>query len=457
MPLWDSRFKKPLADIALRFSSSIDLDKRLFKEDILGSLAHVEMLVAKRILKKNEGARISKALKEIQKEIERGKLDLSWRKEDIHLAIESRLIEKLGPLGGKLHTARSRNDQVVLDERLYLRSSADSILKAVRTLQRTLVRQAEKNKDVLVPGYTHLQHAQPILLAHHLLAYVSMFQRDYERLVDCRHRVNKSPLGAAALAGTSFPIDRERVARRLGFNGIIENSIDAVSDRDYLIEFISGCAIAMMHLSRLAEELVLWTSQEWGFAEIDDAFTTGSSIMPQKKNPDIAELVRAKTGRVYGDLMNVLTIMKALPLAYNRDMQEDKLPMFDAADTMIGSLRVSTETLSSLKFKKKRFEDQLKKGYSTATEIADYLVRKGVPFRKAHRIVGSIVRECVKKRIGLAELSLKNYRRYSPAFNEDIFEFLDPRLSISQKKSSGSTSPREVAKQIRNWRRILSL
>jgi argininosuccinate lyase len=457
MPLRGSRFKKPLSDIALRFSSSIDLDKRLFKEDILGSLAHVEMLVAEHILKRNEGAWISKALKEIQKEIERGRLDLSWKKEDVHLAIESRLIEKLGPLGGKLHTARSRNDQVALDERLYLRSSVDGILKAIRNLQRTLVRLAEKNKDVLLPGYTHLQHAQPILLAHHLLAYVSMFQRDYERLVDCRHRMNKSPLGAAALAGTSFPIDRQRVARRLGFDGIIENSIDAVSDRDYLIEFISCCAVAMMHLSRLAEELVIWTSQEWSFAEIDDAFTTGSSIMPQKKNPDIAELVRAKTGRVYGDLMNVLTIMKGLPLAYNRDMQEDKPPMFDAADTTMESLRVFSEMLSSLKFKKKRFEDELKKSYSTATEIADYLVRKGVPFREAHRMVGSIVRECLKKGVSLAELPPKQYRRYSHAFNGDIYEFLDPRLSVRQKKSSGSTSPREVARQIRNWRRILSL
>jgi argininosuccinate lyase len=457
MPLWDSRFKKPLADIALRFSSSIDLDKRLFKEDILGSLAHVEMLVTKRVLKRNEGARISKALRVIRKEIERGKLDLSWRKEDIHLAIESRLIEKLGPLGGKLHTARSRNDQVALDERLYLRSSVEDILKAIRILQGTLVRQAEKNKDVIMPGYTHLQHAQPILLAHHLLAYVSMFERDYERFLDSRNRMNKSPLGAAALAGSSFPIDRAQVARRLRFDGIVENSIDAVSDRDYLVEFISCCAIAVMHLSRLAEELVLWTSQEWSFAEIDDTFTTGSSIMPQKKNPDIAELVRAKTGRVYGNLMNVLTMMKGLPLAYNRDMQEDKLPMFDAADTMIGSLRVFAEMLSSLKFKKKRFEDELKKSYSAATEIADYLVRKGVPFREAHRVVGSIVRECVKKGIGLAELPLKNYRRYSSAFNEDIFEFLDPRLSVSQKKSSGSTSPREVARQIRSWRRILYL
>jgi argininosuccinate lyase len=456
MPLWDSRFKKPLADIALGFSSSIDLDKRLFKEDILGSLAHVEMLVAKRILKKDEGARISKALKEIQKEIERGKLDLSWKKEDIHLAIESRLIEKIGPLGGKLHTARSRNDQVGLDERLYLRSSVDKILKAIRNLQKTLVRQAEKNKDIIVPGYTHLQHAQPILLAHHLLAYVPMFHRDYERLVNCRHRIDKSPLGAAALAGTSFPVDRERVARDLGFDGIIENSIDAVSDRDYLIEFISCCAIAMMHLSRLAEELVIWSSQEWGFAQIGDAFTTGSSIMPQKKNPDIAELVRGRTGRVYGDLVNILTVMKGLPLAYNRDMQEDKSPMFDAVDTTMGSLRVFAEMLSSLKFKK-RFEDELKKSYSTATEIADYLVRKGVPFRQAHQVVGSIVRDCEKKGIGLAELPLENYRRYSPAFNEDIFEFLDPRLSVSQKKSSGSTSPREVARQIRNWRRILSL
>jgi len=453
MPLWDSRFKEPLADIALRFSSSIDLDKRLFREDIRGSLAHVEMLVAKRILRREEGRRIARALKEIQKEIERGKLDLSWQKEDIHLAIESRLIEKLGLLGGKLHTARSRNDQIALDERLYLRSSTDKILKAIKILERVLLKQAEKNRDVLVPGYTHLQRAQPILFAHHLLAYVSMFERDRERFVGCRDRMNKSPLGAAALAGTSLPIDRGKVARRLGFDGIIENSIDAVSDRDYLAEFISCCAITMMHLSRFAEELVLWNSEEWRFAELDDSFTTGSSSMPQKKNPDIAELVRGKTGRVYGDLVNILTVMKGLPLAYNRDMQEDKLPMFDAADTLEGCLNVLAKMLSRIKFKKKRFEDELKEGFSTATEIADYLVRKGIAFREAHRITGKIVRACLDRGVGLASLPLAEFRRYSPAFQSDIFRYLDPQLSIQQKRSSGSTSPEEVEKQIRKCKR----
>lgn len=456
MPLWDSRFKKPLADIALRFSSSIDLDKGLFKEDIRGGLAHVEMLVAKRILKKKEGAYISKALKEIQKEIEREKLDLSWAKEDIHLAVESRLIEKLGPLGGKLHTGRSRNDQVALDERMYLRSATDNILGSIRILQRALLKQAEKNRNVIVPGYTHLQRAQPILFAHHLIAYVSMFQRDHERFVDCRHRMNKSPLGAAALAGTSLPIDRDSVARRLGFDGIVENSIDAVSDRDYLIEFISCCAVTMMHLSRLAEEIVLWSSQEWNFAEIDDTFTTGSSIMPQKKNPDIAELVRGKTGRVYGDLVNILTTMKGLPLAYNRDMQEDKSPMFDAVATVTESLRVFAEMLSRTKFNQKRFEKELQKSFSTATEIADYLVRKGIPFREAHKIAGKLVRNCVDRGIGLMDVPLKEFQKYSSSFNLDIFKFLDPRSSIRQKESSGSTSPEEVGKQIRSWRRRLS-
>jgi argininosuccinate lyase len=457
MPLWDSRFKKPLADSALRFSSSIDLDKRLFREDIRGSLAHVEMLVARHVLRKDEGRRIVRALKEIQKEIEHGKLDLSWQREDIHLAIESRLIEKLGPLGGKLHTGRSRNDQVALDERLYLRSAADNILKAIRTLQRVLLRQSEKNRDVLVPGYTHLQRAQPILFAHHLLAYISMFQRDYERLVDCRQRMNKSPLGAAALAGTSFPIDRMRVARRLGFDGIIENSIDAVSDRDYLVEFISCCAVTMMHLSRLAEEVVLWSSEEWGFADIEDTFTTGSSIMPQKKNPDIAELVRGKVGRVYGDLINTLTVMKGLPLAYNRDMQEDKLPMFDAVLTVTESLRVLAEMLSRTKFNKERFDTELQKSFSTATEVADYLVRKGIPFRRAHKIAGKLVRDCADRGIGLSDVSLKEYQKYSAAFNSDIFKFLDPQVSIREKKSSGSTSPEEVGKQLRGWRRRLSI
>jgi argininosuccinate lyase len=456
MPLWDSRFKKPLADSALRFSSSIDLDKRLFKEDVRGSLAHVEMLVAKRILTKDERRRIAQALKEIQKEIERGKLDLSWQREDIHLAIEARLIEKLGPLGGKLHTGRSRNDQVALDERLYLRSATDTILKALKLLQRALLKQAEKNRDVLMPGYTHLQRAQPILLAHYLLAYVSMFERDHERFVNCRNRMNRSPLGAAALAGTSFPIDREQVARRLGFDGIIENSIDAVSDRDYLIEFISCCAIAMMHLSRLAEEIVLWSSQEWSFAEIDDAFTTGSSIMPQKKNPDVAELVRGKTGRVYGALVNALTVMKGLPLTYNRDMQEDKLPMFDAADTVRDSLQIFAEMLSKTKFDKKRFEEELKHDFSTATEIAEYLVRKGIPFREAHKVTGKIVRACLDRGVSLADLPLSEYRKHSSAFQSDIFTLLDPHLSVQRKKSSGSTSPEDVEEQIKGWKRRFS-
>jgi len=456
MPLWDSRFKKPLADNALRFSSSIDLDKRMFKDDIRGSLAHVEMLVAKHILRKDEGRRIARALMEIQYEIERGKIDLSWQREDIHLAIESRLIEKLGPLGGKLHTGRSRNDQVALDERLYLRSATDTILKTLRLIQRALLKQAEKNRNVLMPGYTHLQRAQPILLAHQLLAYVSMFERDHERFINCRNRMNRSPLGAAALAGTSFPIDRERVARRLGFDGIIENSIDAVSDRDYLIEFISCCAITMMHLSRLAEEIVLWSSQEWSFAEIDDTFSTGSSIMPQKKNPDIAELVRGKTGRVYGHLINVLTVMKGLPLTYNRDMQEDKLPMFDAVDTVRDSLQVFAEMLSKTMFDKKRFDRELEHDFSTATEIADYLVRKGIAFREAHKITGKIVRACLDRGVGLTSLSLAEFRRFSPAFQSDIFTYLAPRLSIQGKKSSGSTAPEEVEKQIRKWKKIFS-
>jgi len=456
MPLWDSRFRKPLAEIALRFSSSIDLDRRLLREDILGSLAHVEMLAAQGILKKSEAARISKALKEIQKEIEQGKLHLGWQHEDIHLAVESRLIEKLGPLGGKLHTARSRNDQVALDERLHLRSAIDGILKAIRDLQEVLLRQSEKNKDVLVPGYTHLQRAQPILFAHHLLAYIAMFERDYERFSDCLRRLNRSPLGAAALAGTSFPIDREKVARQLGFDGVVENSIDAVSDRDYIAEFISSCAISMMHLSRLAEELILWSSQEWKFADIDESFATGSSIMPQKKNPDIAELIRGKTARVYGDLVNILTVMKGLPLAYNRDMQEDKQPTFDAADTVRSCLQVLAAMLARTRFDKKRFEEELKKDFSTATEIADYLVRKGVAFREAHTVAGKIVHHCLERGIGLTDLSLAEFQKYSPTFESDIFKFLDPRLSIKQKKSSGSTSPEEVAKQIRTWKKRMS-
>jgi argininosuccinate lyase len=372
------------------------------------------------------------------------------------MAIEAQLIRRAGPAGAMIHTARSRNDQVALDMRLYVRASIDAIVAGIRHVQRSLASKAREYRDTVMPGYTHLQRAQPVLLGHHLLAYVEMFDRDRDRFQDCRKRVNRSPLGAAALGGTSFPIDRDRVARSLGFDGIVRNSIDAVSDRDSLLEFLSAAAVAMMHASRLAEELVLWSSREWNFAEIGDAFTTGSSIMPQKKNPDVAELIRGRTGRVYGDLMALLTVMKGLPLAYNRDMQEDKGPVFDAADTVSSCLDILSRMIRTVKFDRKRFDAELDGEFLMATELADYLVRKGIPFRKAHLIVGEIVARCRERRVTLAELPFAEYARRSRAFGRDVAEVLRARSSLSMKRSAGSTAPREVNKALRRWEKALT-
>src|ERR1043166_6241707 len=461
MSIWNGRFKGRLDPGALTFSSSLEVDKRLYQEDIEGSIAHVAMLARQSIITRPESRKIQRALQEIKREIDLGKLRLDERggrfvAEDIHMAIEHRLMQKVGEVGGKLHTARSRNDQVALDERLFLIKSIRSMEKLIRTFQKVCLAKAERYETVIMPGYTHLQRAQPILLAHHLLAYVSMLERDRERFADCLKRVNRSPLCAGALAGTSLPIDRKFSAKRLGFDSVIENSIDAVSDRDIHIEFLSVCAITMMHLSRFAEELVLWSSEEWKFVELGDAFTTGSSIMPQKKNPDMAELIRGKTGRVYGDLVALLTVMKGLPLAYNRDMQEDKEPLFDAADTVSGCLNIATLMLKSVKFNAKRFEEESQSDLLLATELADYLVRKGLPFRKAHAIVGSIVQTCIAKNASLKELPLKEYRRFSRLFEKDLYRYLDPRTSLRNKKSSGSTSPGEVRKALRFWGKKLT-
>jgi len=453
--LWSGRFKEPLSEIALKFSSSIDIDKQLYAEDIEGSIAHVEMLAATKILTSAEARRIRTSLKTIKKEIETGKFKLSGDFEDIHMAIEQRLIQKLGPLGGKLHTARSRNDQIALDERLYIRTAIREISKLVVQFQRVLLFKSEKYFGVLMPGYTHLQRAQPILLSHHLLAYVGMLERDFERLQDCRARVNKSPLGASALAGTSFPIDRALVARKLHFDGVVENSIDAVSDRDYLIEFVSTCSIIMMHLSRLAEELVLWSSKEFGYAHISDAYSTGSSIMPQKKNPDMAELVRGKTGRVYGALFNLLTIMKGLPLAYNRDMQEDKAPVFDVSNTTRQCLEILSHVVIHTAFDKERMAEELRTDYLAATDMADYLVRKGLPFRQAHEITGKVVAHCISHKMFFGNLDLETLRGFSLSFGPDIFEFILPHSSVDQKQSAGSTSPHDVKRQIVHWTRVL--
>jgi argininosuccinate lyase len=455
MALWNSRFRKPLAEEALRFSSSIEIDKRLYNEDIDGSKAHVQMLVKQKIIPQADGSAIIRALEQIRREIVSGKLTFDWRGEDIHSVIEERLVQKIGEKGKRLHTARSRNDQIALDERLYLRKKIIEIKNLLKRFQLELLKQAEKHKDTIICGYTHLQRAQPILFAHHLLAYISMLERDVERFMDCYKRVNKSPLGAAAFAGTSLPIDREYVAKLLQFDGIVENSIDAVSDRDVLIECISACSITMMHMSRFAEEVILWSTKEFSFAEIDDSFATGSSLMPQKKNPDMAELIRGKTGRVYGDLIGLLIVMKGLPLAYNRDLQEDKEHLFDAIDTTKASLSVLTGVVANTKFNANRFEGELRGDLSLATDIADYLVRKNVPFRKAHGIAGQVVATCVERNCQLDELNLQDIKAISPMLDEDIFEFLTARASVNKKVSSGSSSPIEVGKQLKKWRRKL--
>ena len=464
MALWSNRFCKPPHPEALKFSSSIEFDKRLYHEDIEGSLAHVAMLAKQSIITRGDCRKITAALRAIRREIDSGKFlsdaalkrNKKNRPEDIHMAIERRLIERVGPVGGLLHTARSRNDQVALDERLFLRGAITTIRQNIRQLQKSLLSTAESYHDLLMPGYTHQQRAQPILLAHHLLAYVSMLHRDGDRFEDCLRRVERSPLGAAALAGTSFPIDRKFVATLLDFPSIEMNSIDAVSDRDVQIEFLSACSITMMHLSRFAGEIILWSSTEWNFLELGDEFTTGSSIMPQKKNPDIAELVRGKTGRVYGDLLALLTIMKGLPLAYNRDMQEDKEPLFDAADTVGRSLRLSALMVKSCKFNRDRFTKELDADFSLATELADYLTGKAMPFRTAHAIVAKIVRDCLARNIQLNELTLKEFNSYSKLFRKDVFKSLSARHSIEQKRSVGSTSPNEVRKSIRYWKKVFA-
>lgn len=458
-----SRFREPLDPKALKFSTSIHVDRKLFREDIEGSIAHVEMLGSCGILTATETKKIVKGLQDIRKEIEKGVFVLSadakgdgrFVLEDVHMAIEHRLAEKIGPVAGKLHTGRSRNDQVALDERLYLRTTIHAITGAIRGFQKAILGKAEEYRDVIMPGYTHLQRAQPVLLAHHLTAYIAMLDRDHQRLNDCLKRAAVSPLGAAALAGTPYPIDRNAIAEKLGLHDIVENSIDAVTDRDSLLEFISACAIIMMHLSRFAEELILWTTQEWHFASIGDAFTTGSSIMPQKKNPDMAELIRGKTGRVYGDLMALLTTMKGLPLAYNRDMQEDKEGLFDAADTTFDCLDIFARMFATITFDRERFTEELSNDFLLATELADYLVRKGMPFREAHGVVGAIVADCQEKSKTLPDLTISEYKKYSKLFGPDVSDALDLRTSLTRKASAGSTSPKEVGKALKVWRRKL--
>ena len=456
-------FRKEFNKDALNFSSSINTDFKLYSEDIKGSIAHAKMLARQKIITKTEAAKIIKALNDIHEEILSGKVTLKelsgdgerFSADDIHMAIEKKLIDKTGDVGGKLHTARSRNDQIALDERLYLRTKVNNLTELLAALQKTFVDTAMINSGTVISGYTHLQRAQPILLSHHLLAYVSFFQRDKERLLDCLKRVNLSPLGAGALAGTTFPIDRNYTANILGFKGIVSNSLDAVSDRDVQIEFISACSIIMMHLSRFCEELILWSSQEWDFAEIGDDFTTGSSMMPQKRNPDIAELIRGKTGRVYGNLISLLTVMKGLPLAYNRDMQEDKESIFDSFETVSACLHICSEMLKTIIFNSKAFYNDNTSDLFLATDIADYLTRKNVPFRKAHTITGSLVRYCLSENKFFRDLTIEEFNTFSTVFKKDVYGLLSQKVSLNSKMSEGSTSPAEVNKAIRFWKKKL--
>jgi len=434
------------------FTASVDVDSRLYRHDIAGSIAHAKMLARQRIIPARDARKIIRGLKGIEQEIASGKFVFSSADEDIHMNIERRLSEKIGAAGKKLHTARSRNDQVALDMRLFLREEIATIIDSLQLLQRELTGAAKKNLDVIMPGYTHLQRAQPVRFAHHLLAYYEMFERDRERFLSCLDRINVLPLGAGALAGTSFPIDRNYVAKLLGFPRVSKNSIDTVSDRDFILEFVSVAAIMFVHLSRLAEELVLWSSQEFGFVELPDRYCTGSSMMPQKKNPDVPELVRGKAGRVFGHLQALLTIMKGLPLAYNRDLQEDKIPLFDTVDTVKTSVRIMAEIIHGMEVRKDRMLMAAQDGFMNATDLADYLVERGVPFRDAHAISGRIVRHCVAKGCRIGQLSLKDLKGFSKRIEKDIYGFLSTESVVNRRRAFGGTARGNVMRRLKELR-----
>jgi len=454
--LWGGRFTKKTDQLVEEYTASILFDKELAEEDIQGSLAHVTMLGQCGILPAEDVEAIKDGLKRIRERIRRGEVEYSVGDEDIHMNIEKLLIEQIGPVGGKLHTGRSRNDQVATDMHLYLRRRVTEFVGLLARLQEALIRQAKANMDTIVPGYTHLQRAQPILFAHHLMAYVEMFQRDIDRFRDSFRRINVLPLGAGALAGTTFPIDRHLVAELLHFDAVYENSLDAVSDRDFIVEFLSCASLVMMHLSRLCEELVLWSSTEFQFVELDDAFCTGSSIMPQKKNPDVAELVRGKTGRVYGHLIGLLTTLKALPLAYNKDMQEDKEGMFDTVRTLQGALQLFAPMVETMKVNRQRMREAVNRDFSNATDIADYLVRKGLPFRQAHEVIGKTVLYCLQNGKFLLDLTLDEYRSFSPLFDEDIYEVLQPERVVDARDVYGGTAANRVRDAVERAERRLS-
>jgi argininosuccinate lyase len=442
--LWGGRFSEATASSVEAFTSSIHYDSRLYSYDIAGSKAHATMLANQGILTATERDAIVAGLSAIENEIDQGTFEFKQELEDIHMNIEKALVDRIGPAGAKLHSGRSRNDQVALDLKLYLRDQSDRLIKLLDQIGRAFVVLARKYLGKVMPGYTHMQRAQPVLLSHHMLAYFEMFSRDRDRLLDCRKRLNILPLGCAAMAGTGLPIDRKYVADTLGFDGVTANSMDTCGDRDFAIEFVSCCTLIQLHLSRLSEELVLWSSQEFSFVDIADRFCTGSSIMPQKKNPDIPELIRGKSGRVTGNLMTLITIMKGLPLTYNRDLQEDKEPVFDTVDTVSASLSIMAELLGNLSFNTERMKEATRTGYITATDLADYLVRKDVPFREAHGIVGRVVAFCIAKGCELDQLTIDDMRMFSPVISEDVFTVLSVEGSINSRISTGGTGMQRV-------------
>jgi argininosuccinate lyase len=453
---WSARFSEPVSDLVKRYTASVFFDNRMAQHDIEGSLAHAEMLAHQNIISQADYAEIVRGMTQIREEIASGKFEWLLDLEDVHLNIEKRLTELVGDAGKRLHTGRSRNDQVATDIRLYVRGAIDDILGLLRALRLALVDLADKHADTILPGFTHLQVAQPITFGHHMLAYVEMFGRDAERLADARKRVNRLPLGAAALAGTTFPIDRLRVAKTLGFDDVCRNSLDAVSDRDFAIEFCAAAALIMTHISRMSEELVLWMSPRVGFIDIADRFCTGSSIMPQKKNPDVPELARGKTGRVNGHLIALLTLMKGQPLAYNKDNQEDKEPLFDTIDTLTDTLRIFADMAGGITVKPQAMRDAALQGYATATDLADYLVKKGLPFRDAHEAVALAVRACVDRGCDLSDLTLEELRKFSSLIEQDIFSVLTLEGSVAARDHIGGTAPNQVRAAIAVVRKELS-
>ena len=452
---WSGRFNEPVAELVKRYTASVTFDKRLAEFDIQGSLAHAKMLGAQGIVSQEDVAAIAKGLKEILQEIQNGAFNWNLDDEDVHLNIEKKLTAKIGDAGKRLHTGRSRNDQVATDIRLWMRATIDEVVAKIREMQKVLLDLAEENVDTIMPGFTHLQVAQPVTFGHHLLAYFEMLQRDATRFLDARKRLNRLPLGAAALAGTSYAIDREMVAKELGFDGVCENSLDAVSDRDFAIEFTFAASLLMTHLSRLSEELIMWSSPMFGFIEIADRFCTGSSIMPQKKNPDVPELVRGKTGRVTGHLMGLLMLMKAQPLAYNKDNQEDKEPLFDTANTILDVLTIYADMLKGITVHEKNMKEATLKGYATATDLADYLVIKGVPFRDAHEIVAKAVNAAIKKKCDLSELKLDELKKFSKIISNDVYSHLTLEGSIKSRNHIGGTSFEQVKKSIDKAKKAL--